>query len=80
MVSTAQELHLFTELVGAEHVRTADAGDSVGGVVPSLVVAPADELEVASVLSAARARGLANKLEQAYLRLEKPGCCHRAPG
>jgi glycolate oxidase FAD binding subunit len=59
MLSTAQELHLFTELVGAEHVRTADAGDSVGGVVPSLVVAPADEVEVASVLSAACGRGLA---------------------
>jgi len=58
-VSMAQELRLFAELVGAEHVRTADAGDRVGGVVPSLVVAPADELEVASVLSAAGARGLA---------------------
>ncbi|MGA8361069.1 MAG: FAD-binding protein, partial [Candidatus Dormiibacterota bacterium] len=58
-VSMAQELRLFAELVGAEHVRTAGAGDGVGGVVPSLVVAPADELEVASVLSAAGARGLA---------------------
>ncbi|MHB8488031.1 MAG: FAD-binding oxidoreductase [Candidatus Dormibacteria bacterium] len=58
MVSTAQELHLFTELVGAEHVRTAHAGDAVGGVAPGLVVSPADEMEVASVLSAAGARGL----------------------
>ena len=58
MVSTAQGVHLFTELVGAAHVRTADATDAVGGVVPSLVVSPGDELEVASVLATARARGL----------------------
>jgi glycolate oxidase FAD binding subunit len=58
MVATAQELHLFTELVGAAHVRTADAADAVGGIGPSLVVSPGDELEVASVLSAATARGL----------------------
>jgi glycolate oxidase FAD binding subunit len=57
--SVAQELHLFSELVGAAHVKAADASDAVGGVVPSLVVSPADEEEVASVLSAATARGLA---------------------
>jgi len=58
-VSTAQELRLFTELVGASHVRAAGADDVVGGVMPRLVVSPADESEVASVLSAATARGLA---------------------
>jgi glycolate oxidase FAD binding subunit len=58
MVSTAQELHLFTELVGAAQVRAANAADAVGGIVPGLVVSPGDELEVASVLSAATARGL----------------------
>ena len=58
MVSAAQELHLFTELVGAAQVRTGDTADAVGGIVPSLVVSPGDELEVASVLSAATARGL----------------------
>jgi glycolate oxidase FAD binding subunit len=57
-VTTAQELHLFTELVGAAHVRAADVSDAVAGVVPSLIVSPADELELASVLSTARARGL----------------------
>jgi glycolate oxidase FAD binding subunit len=57
--SVAQELHLFSELVGAAHVRAADATDAVGGMVPGLVVSPADEAEVASVLSAATARGLA---------------------
>ncbi|MFI5285578.1 MAG: FAD-binding oxidoreductase [Candidatus Dormibacteria bacterium] len=57
-VSTAQELQLFSELVGSAHVRTSEADDAVGGVVPSLVVTPADEGEVASVLSAATARGL----------------------
>jgi glycolate oxidase FAD binding subunit len=59
MAATAQELHLFTELVGADHVRPAGAGDAVGGGAPGLVVSPGDELEVASVLSAATARGLA---------------------
>jgi glycolate oxidase FAD binding subunit len=57
--STAQESSLFTELVGAAHVRTARADDSVGGVMPRLVVSPGDQSEVASVLSAATARGLA---------------------
>jgi len=59
MVATAQELHLFTELVGASNVRPGGDDDAVGGIVPSLVVSPADEMEVASVLSAATARGLA---------------------
>ena len=59
MTSVAPEHDLFTELVGAAHVRVADASDAVCGVVPSLVVSPADEEEVASVLSAATARGLA---------------------
>jgi glycolate oxidase FAD binding subunit len=58
-ISTAQEVSLFTELVGAPHVRTAGDGDAVGGVVPRLVVTPADESEVASVLSTATSRGLA---------------------
>jgi len=58
-ISTAQEVSLFTELVGAAHVRTAGEGDAVGGVVPRLVVTPGDESEVASVLSTATARGLA---------------------
>ena len=58
-VSTSQELSLFTELVGAAHVRMPGADDLVGGVMPRLVVSPADEAEVASVLSAATARGLA---------------------
>jgi glycolate oxidase FAD binding subunit len=58
MTSTAQDLHLFTELVGATNVRNADASDAVGGIVPGIVVSPGDEGEVASVLSAATARGL----------------------
>jgi glycolate oxidase FAD binding subunit len=58
-VSTAQDLRLFSELVGSAHVRTAETDDAVGGVAPSLVVTPGDEGEVASVLSAATARGLA---------------------
>lgn len=58
-VSVAQELHLFSGLVGAAHVRAADASDAVCGVAPGLVVSPAGEEEVAAVLSAATARGLA---------------------
>lgn len=58
-VSATQEVSLFAELVGAAHVRTAGDDDAVSGVVPRLVVSPADEQEVASVLSAATARGLA---------------------
>ena len=34
-VSTSQELSLFTELVGAAHVRMPGADDSVGGVMPT---------------------------------------------
>jgi glycolate oxidase FAD binding subunit len=56
--SVAQERHLFTELVGAANVRPGEISEAVGGIIPSLVVAPADEAEVASVLSAATARGL----------------------
>jgi glycolate oxidase FAD binding subunit len=59
MVAAAQELHRFTELVGTPHVRRAEPADAVGGVVPSLVVSPADQDEVASVLAAATASGLA---------------------
>ena len=58
-VSAAQDVRLFNELVGGDHVRPADAGDAVGGRMPTLVVSPADEQEVAAVLSAATARGLA---------------------
>ncbi len=57
--AVSHELRLFSELVGAAHVRAADVSDAVCGVVPSLVVSPADEEEVGSVLSAASARGLA---------------------
>ena len=58
MVATAQDLRLFTELVGAKHVRAANASDAIGGVLPGIVASPGDESEVSSVLSAATARGL----------------------
>jgi glycolate oxidase FAD binding subunit len=58
MVSTRQDVRLFSELIGSEHVRPAHEGDAVGGRMPSLVVSPADEDEIAAVLSAATARGL----------------------
>ena len=58
-VSAAQELQLFTELVGSANVRTGTADDAVADAVPGLVVTPGDEAEVASILAAATARGLA---------------------
>jgi glycolate oxidase FAD binding subunit len=58
-VSAAQELQLFTELVGSANVRSGKADDAVGGAVPGLVVTPGDEAEVASILAAATACGLA---------------------
>ena len=60
MVATAAgPAHASPSSSARTHVRDARAGDAVGGVVPRLVVSPADEAEVASVLSAATARGLA---------------------
>jgi glycolate oxidase FAD binding subunit len=55
MVSAAQDLHVFTDIVGATHVRVATAHDHVSGVMPRLVVSPRDEAEVAAVLAAATA-------------------------
>ncbi|HEV7680212.1 MAG TPA: FAD-binding oxidoreductase [Candidatus Dormibacteraeota bacterium] len=46
-------------IVGNSFVRAAAAGDAVGGVVPSLVVSPATEEEVAAVLAWASRDGLA---------------------
>jgi glycolate oxidase FAD binding subunit len=46
-------------IVGAEHVRTAGADDSIRGARPQLVVEPADEQEVATVLRCANDAGLA---------------------
>lgn len=46
-------------LVGAGHAREAGAADGVAGVRPRVVVSPGDEDEVAEVLRAATAHGLA---------------------
>ncbi|MGA7988777.1 MAG: FAD-binding oxidoreductase [Candidatus Dormiibacterota bacterium] len=59
MVATAIDLKVFTDIVGAEQVRDAGAVDAVRGVIPSVVVSPADESEVSAVLTAATAKGLA---------------------
>lgn len=58
MVATAVNPKVFTDVVGADQVRDAGAADAVRGVVPSLVVSPADESEVAAVLAAATSNGL----------------------
>ncbi len=59
MVATAVDLRVFSDIVGADHVRDALAADAVRGVSPSAVVSPADEAEVSAVLAAATARNLA---------------------
>jgi glycolate oxidase FAD binding subunit len=59
MVATAINPKVFTDIVGTEQVRDAGPGDAVRGVAPSVVVSPADESEVAAVLAAATANGLA---------------------
>ena len=45
-------------LVGSEHVRPAIAEDSVGGIVPRLVVQPGNEQELSNVLKVATRAGL----------------------
>jgi glycolate dehydrogenase FAD-binding subunit len=46
-------------IVGMEHVRSADAGDSVAGVQCRVVVSPGTERELAEVLASANEAGLA---------------------
>ncbi len=58
MVSAVQDLQVFTDIVGAKHVRDATAHDHVSGIAPRLVVSPRDEAEVSSVLAAATAQRL----------------------
>ncbi len=59
MVATTVDVGVFNDIVGADNVRDADAADAVRGVQPSVVVSPANEAEVAGVLTAATARHLA---------------------
>jgi glycolate oxidase FAD binding subunit len=49
----------FRSLVSAENVRPASAGDGVEGAQPQLVVAPANEAELAAVLRCANDAGIA---------------------
>jgi len=58
MVAAGSALDVFAGIVGADHVREAGAADAVGGVVPRVVVSPADEAQVVDVLAAATAEGL----------------------
>ena len=59
MVATALNPKVFTDIVGADQVREAGSEDVAAGVVPAVVVSPADELQVATVLAAATSNGLA---------------------
>ena len=59
MVSTVLPRGALEDIAGAAFVRDVEPADAVGGVVPSLVVAPADEAEVAAVLACASRDGLA---------------------
>ncbi|MFN2451313.1 MAG: FAD-binding oxidoreductase [Candidatus Dormibacteria bacterium] len=53
------DLEAVKAIVGIEHAATGAADDAVGGRRPRLVVAPADEAEVAAVLREAGGHGLA---------------------
>src|SRR6185295_17876320 len=46
-------------IVGPDHVRLATDADAVAGITPLVVVEPADERQVASVLRCANQAGLA---------------------
>jgi glycolate dehydrogenase FAD-binding subunit len=50
---------VFRAIVGPEHVRIATEAEAVAGVVPLVVVEPADERQTASVLRCANQAGLA---------------------
>lgn len=50
---------VFRVIVGTEYVRDATDADAVAGVVPKVVVEPADERQTASVLKCANQAGLA---------------------
>jgi len=59
MVATASNLRVFSAIVGSKYVRAANADDAVRGASPKAVVSPADEEEVAAVLTAASTHHLA---------------------
>ncbi len=70
MVAALQSVSMFADIVGADHVRAADAGDEVRGATPSAVVSPRDEAEVAAVLTAATAHHLAVVVRGGGTKLE----------
>jgi glycolate oxidase FAD binding subunit len=55
----AKSLDELRALAGAGEVREANASDEIDGVQPALVIEPADEAELAKMLSFANAAGLA---------------------
>src|SRR5258708_15083949 len=59
MVSAVAHRDALAGIVGDAHVRAADAADSVAGVLPSVVVEPAGEEQVAAVLACASCDSLA---------------------
>ncbi len=59
MVAAAVDLRMLGDIVGADNVRDAHAGDEVRGIAPAAVVSPATDAEVSAVLAAATARNLA---------------------
>jgi glycolate oxidase FAD binding subunit len=59
MVTAARASDAVAAIVGDGNVRDAAADDAVGGVMPALVVSPADEQQVSEVFTAAATFGLA---------------------
>lgn len=59
MMVDSQTLHAdLSAIVGAEQVQAATAADAIDGVQPQMVVAPADQAQVAAVLKLAASAGL----------------------
>ena len=67
----------FAAITGSEHVRPGD-GETVAGAVVEWVVSPASAGQVAEVLAAARAHGLAVIARGGGSKLEQGNPCRGA--
>ena len=59
MLKTSTIEEKLRATLGAQNVRVASAGDMVSGLLPQLIVEPADERQLAAVLSLANEAGVA---------------------
>src|SRR6516162_4202010 len=59
MITTSAIEEKLRAIVGSEHFRAATAGDAVSGLQPKIVAEPANEQQLATLLSCANEVGLA---------------------